>query len=1086
MEMNEAELVTRILAGEESLFAQLVTRYSGCVWAVCSSYVRNPSECEDVTQEVFVQCYRRLDTLRNPRALGAWLCQLARRHALMWLRTTARREQRLTRYGETETRPMTDNTGTEREELHEVLRTAIDGLPETYREALLLRYAEGYSAEQAAAFLGITAAAMRKRLERAQNQLRDLMWDQVEPALAKRKHSDTLANSVLAAIPFGSAPWLGAAGAGGAAAVSPALKGGISTMFGKLALAVSAVALVVGGAFTAVKATESTPAPAHPVKVAAAQPASPPPVSLPAPASTITPTTEAVSPPAPAAAPESAAPAAPSESSSAATKRVTTAPALMTGRIADKSGKPLPGAEVFLEVGRGRDRNDVVGHYRTKTDADGKYQIGGINDFGPAVLYARAEGFSMAFNACTVAEGKNLKGTDVVLEPAQWFVAGRVTDDKGAPVPDASVDCLYYAYGKLGLAKTAMTGVTTGNIGGIKLVFSAATADGRFRMAIPSPGLCDFRVVKDGFGTGFFAQIPTGREDAEFVLKPGGAISGKVTDANGQPVPNATVRITGEVRPGGLSIALAKIQPLLAPPVTVTTDDQGFYQAEGLGEDFTYAASLPDPTTAEVEQLPSKQGLRDIARIMRDGDQMMFGETCLARKGDLRVKPSQTTAGVDISLRETTFATLRGRVTDRATGKPVCPVAITAAIYESGNTNYYRAKFGTSTVTRPDGSYVLRVSNVTKRMCFSIRHLYMTEGGSAWEQPQEELAAVDLSPGDARELNFAVDAPITVPVRFLGTGGRPRQGIEAGISSPGSRYGCGGVLVSGPDGRVTFHGIRPGVSLEAHGSLTIGAQFIGVSEPFTGAPGQTIQEVGVVCRLFGGIAGVLSFPDRRPVANVDLLCGAQSADGSEIGADGAATTDESGRFQLPACLPEGSYAGVVVGFMDREAATPYSVTAPQVEIAAEAVTDLGALVVAPEKDLARVVAASGYDHTCNTAIARIYTPESLDALPDSLCLKTGFALYDMEHYEEALAVFQRMEDKANGDAMEKSVALVWQGHMLDLLGRRQEALAAYQTAADMNVTDTMRHDQFGLAYQPVNEAKERMNTPFVRVENKER
>ena len=76
--MNESELVTRILAGEESLFAQIVSRYSGCVWAVCSSYVRNPSECEDVAQEVFVQGYRRLDTLRNPRALGAWLCQLAR------------------------------------------------------------------------------------------------------------------------------------------------------------------------------------------------------------------------------------------------------------------------------------------------------------------------------------------------------------------------------------------------------------------------------------------------------------------------------------------------------------------------------------------------------------------------------------------------------------------------------------------------------------------------------------------------------------------------------------------------------------------------------------------------------------------------------------------------------------------------------------------------------------------------------------------------------------------------------------------------------------------------------------------------
>lgn len=56
--------------------------------------------------------------------------------------------------------------------------------------------------------------------------------------------------------------------------------------------------------------------------------------------------------------------------------------------------------------------------------------------------------------------------------------------------------------------------------------------------------------------------------------------------------------------------------------------------------------------------------------------------------------------------------------------------------------------------------------------------------------------------------------------------------------------------------------------------------------------------------------------------------------------------------------------------------------------------------------------------------------------------------------------------------------------MLDLPGRRQEAIAEYRKAADMGIEDgEQRHDQFGLVYTPSPYARERMTTPFTRVEN---
>ncbi len=58
--------------------------------------------------------------------------------------------------------------------------------------------------------------------------------------------------------------------------------------------------------------------------------------------------------------------------------------------------------------------------------------------------------------------------------------------------------------------------------------------------------------------------------------------------------------------------------------------------------------------------------------------------------------------------------------------------------------------------------------------------------------------------------------------------------------------------------------------------------------------------------------------------------------------------------------------------------------------------------------------------------------------------------------------------------------------MLDLLEKRPDAISVYRKAAAMNSSRSMRHDQFGLAYRPSEYARERIETPFVRVESREK
>ena len=1090
--MSEAELIMRILSGEENLFARIVERYGGYVWALCSSYVRNPSDCEDLTQEVFVQCYRRLDTLRNPAAFGQWLSQLARRCCLMWLRTSARRERHLAEYeeGAEALQTRTGDVAMEspaREELHQGIWEAVDTLPPDYREALLLRFAEGYSADEAASFLGITPAAMRKRIERAQNMLKSTMWNQVEPALAKRKHKESLARGIMACVPLGKAPWLGVTGAASVSSASAVSKlamiGGIAVMSKKVTIGLGAIALILALTFLVASRYGSRRAetrPIAPVKTDEASQAAP--IAAAGNPSAMEPVKQKPSP-----VPTSAIAAKSAEVPDEQVK-----PASVSGLVRGSASNPIASADIFLEIGRDRYCNDVAKTYSTKTGADGKYEIVGIDTFGSAHVFASAEDYVMQRDSVDVSAGRNAKDVNFTLQTAAFFVEGQVVTSNRIPIPGTTLDTLYYGYDEEGLAHTAATGQTTGNISGSKFLFAITDKNGAFKVAIPNEGLCDFRVVKEGYGPGFFPKIATGTTDALFVLRSGGAIAGKVTTKDGNPVEGTTVRVTGEALPGGLTPSSVRIQPLPVVPAAVTTDARGDYLAEGLGEDYVYAVSVPMPELAGEKELAADNVRGHIVAAMRDLDEDMFGAQSFgARKTDVRVKAGQTTRGVDLVLGSTTGATIRGVVTDRTSGKPVCPVVVTAGCADADTSDagdrrryWFQTKAGGSAVTNLDGSYVLQIQDLAEARNFRISYAFMTEGGSAWEQPDEEIALLELKPGDEHELNFTVDAPVTVPVRYVGVDGAPLEGIEAAMRQAGGRGGCGGTLVSDADGRVTFHGVPPFTDLQALAWRSAGGnlQTIGVSDPFSGQPGETVPEVTVVCRLLGGAEGVLTYPDGRMVANTPVSCEGQRVDDTGPPLEGDVTTDANGAVAVPEVVPEGVYH-VSVTFLDSQSGQAYKATADNVEIVAGAITNMGTLVAEPAKDPMSILQTADWGRKGNEAIAAAYSEEWLDALPNpSLFLKTGFALYDMGRYQEALHVFARMSETAT-DSTYSAVSLVWQGQMLDLLGRRQEAVAAYTSAADMKVTGQMRHDQFGLAYSPSEYARQRISEPFTRVEN---
>lgn len=140
-----------------------------------------------------------------------------------------------------------------------------------------------------------------------------------------------------------------------------------------------------------------------------------------------------------------------------------------------------------------------------------------------------------------------------------------------------------------------------------------------------------------------------------------------------------------------------------------------------------------------------------------------------------------------------------------------------------------------------------------------------------------------------------------------------------------------------------------------------------------------------------------------------------------------------------------------------------------------------------EKQPVGMLESYDWDYESNRRLIKEYSREWLKKfiLPSDFT-KTGCALYDFKNYEEALLVFRRLYEFAleQEDKIYSVMALIWQGHMLDLLGRRDEAIAVYKRVVDMNISGRWRHSQYGMIYSPSTYAAKRIKEPFQRIENR--
>src|SRR5215470_18056080 len=179
---SASDLIQRAQAGDADAFAELFHAHKARIYSLCLRMTNNTAEAEDLTQDAFLQVFRKLATFRGDSALSTWLYRIAVNTVLMRFR-----KKTLTHYSLDEpntkngdAKPVTREYGSRDGRLTScvdrvALIRAIRELPDGYRTVFLLHEVEGYEHSEIAEFLGCSTGNSKSQLHKAKMRIRELL-----------------------------------------------------------------------------------------------------------------------------------------------------------------------------------------------------------------------------------------------------------------------------------------------------------------------------------------------------------------------------------------------------------------------------------------------------------------------------------------------------------------------------------------------------------------------------------------------------------------------------------------------------------------------------------------------------------------------------------------------------------------------------------------------------------------------------------------------------------------------------------------------------------------------------------------------
>jgi RNA polymerase sigma-70 factor (ECF subfamily) len=175
---SDADLLLAIARGDQTSFAQLYDRVAGPVYGVIRRVLRDPSQSEEVAQEVLVEVWRTATRFDPDRGSATtWIMTMAHRRAIDRVRSEQASRDRDERIGRRDrVRPFDEVSETVEANLeHQEVRQALDHLTDLQREAVELAYYGGYTYREVAELLDAPLGTVKTRLRDGLIRLRDAM-----------------------------------------------------------------------------------------------------------------------------------------------------------------------------------------------------------------------------------------------------------------------------------------------------------------------------------------------------------------------------------------------------------------------------------------------------------------------------------------------------------------------------------------------------------------------------------------------------------------------------------------------------------------------------------------------------------------------------------------------------------------------------------------------------------------------------------------------------------------------------------------------------------------------------------------------
>ena len=181
---NTVQLIHRTLAGEEDAFTELVQKYQKRIHALAWRKVGDYHIAEELTQDIFLQIYENLPTLKNPKLFDGWLYVISNRVCLNWIKKNkAERDKlKIQSFEDTAENEIVDSfishheieqRETEKAERYqEVVKKLLELLPESERTVITLYYLGEMTAQDISKFLGVSVNTIKSRLRRGRNRLK--------------------------------------------------------------------------------------------------------------------------------------------------------------------------------------------------------------------------------------------------------------------------------------------------------------------------------------------------------------------------------------------------------------------------------------------------------------------------------------------------------------------------------------------------------------------------------------------------------------------------------------------------------------------------------------------------------------------------------------------------------------------------------------------------------------------------------------------------------------------------------------------------------------------------------------------------